>query len=107
MKPILTVCAEAMPAQNASAAAAPNLSNFIVILLLESGRHSNTMVSMRYGRQQAKEYAREHLRGIWAATLTPFGADLRVDEAGWRRNVRHWYRDLGIRGLFVNGKQGE
>jgi len=62
---------------------------------------------MRYGRAEAKAYAREHLRGIWAATLTPFAQDLSVDEAGWRANVRHWYRDLGIRGLFVNGKQGE
>jgi len=55
----------------------------------------------------AKDHAREHLRGIWAATLTPFRPDLSLDEAGWRRNLRHWYRDLGIRGLFVNGKQGE
>jgi len=55
----------------------------------------------------AKDHAREHLRGIWAATLTPFRPDLSLDEAGWRQNLRHWYRDLGIRGLFVNGKQGE
>lgn len=32
---------------------------------------------------------------------------MRLDEAGWRANLRHWYRDLGIQGLFVNGKQGE
>src|SRR5439155_6219202 len=62
---------------------------------------------MRYRKADAKAYARAHLRGIWAATLTPFAADLSLDEAGWRRNLRHWYRDLGIRGLFVNGKQGE
>jgi 4-hydroxy-tetrahydrodipicolinate synthase len=62
---------------------------------------------MKYRRKDAKAYAREHLRGIWAATLTPFTPDLRLDEAGWRRNLRHWYRDLGIAGLFVNGKQGE
>ena len=62
---------------------------------------------MKYRRQDAKAYAREHLRGIWAATLTPFSAELRLDEAGWRRNLRHWYRSLGIAGLFVNGKQGE
>ncbi len=62
---------------------------------------------MRYAKREAKAYARENLRGIWAATLTPFAPDLSVDEAGWRANVRHWYRDLGIRGLFVNGKQGE
>ena len=62
---------------------------------------------MKYRRHDAKAYAREHLRGIWAATLTPFQRNLDLDEAGWRRNVRHWYRDLGIAGLFVNGKQGE
>ena len=62
---------------------------------------------MKYQKADAKAYAQEHLRGIWAATLTPFDAQLRLDEAGWRRNLRHWYRDLGIRGLFVNGKQGE
>ena len=62
---------------------------------------------MRYRRHEAKDYARQHLRGIWAATLTPFTPDLQLDEAGWRRNLRHWYRDLGIAGLFVNGKQGE
>ena len=58
-------------------------------------------------RENAKKLAREELRGIWAATLTPFRADLSVDEDGWRRNLRHWYGPLGIRGLFVNGKQGE
>jgi 4-hydroxy-tetrahydrodipicolinate synthase len=62
---------------------------------------------MNYRRKDAKAYAREHLRGIWAAALTPFTPELRLDEAGWRRNLRHWYRDLGIAGLFVNGKQGE
>lgn len=61
----------------------------------------------KYDKHDAKAYARQHLRGIWAATLTPFNADLRLDEAGWRANLRHWYRELGIAGLFVNGKQGE
>ena len=61
----------------------------------------------KYARSDAKAYAREHLKGVWAATLTPFGGDLRLDEAGWRANLRHWYRELGIAGLFVNGKQGE
>jgi 4-hydroxy-tetrahydrodipicolinate synthase len=63
---------------------------------------------VKYRKQEAKEYARQNLRGIWAATLTPFTpGELALDENGWRRNLRHWYRDLGIRGLFVNGKQGE
>jgi 4-hydroxy-tetrahydrodipicolinate synthase len=62
---------------------------------------------MKYRKHDAKAYARQHLRGIWAATLTPFTPDLRLDEAGWRKNLHHWYRELGIAGLFVNGKQGE
>ncbi len=62
---------------------------------------------MKYRKQDAKDYARRHLRGIWAATLTPFTADLRLDEDGARRNLRHWVDDLGIDGLFVAGKQGE
>jgi 4-hydroxy-tetrahydrodipicolinate synthase len=62
---------------------------------------------VKYSKTEAKRYAREHLRGVWAATLTPFTSDLRLDEAGWRRNLRHWYRELEISGLFVNGKQGE
>jgi len=62
---------------------------------------------MKYRRKDAKAYAREHLRGIWAAALTPFTPELRLDYIGWRRNLRHWYRELGIAWLFVNGKQGE
>jgi 4-hydroxy-tetrahydrodipicolinate synthase len=62
---------------------------------------------MTQAQSEAKSRARARLRGIWAATLTPFAPDLSVDEAGWRRNLRHWYGPLGIKGLFVNGKQGE
>lgn len=47
------------------------------------------------------------MKGIWAAALTPFAPDLSVDEAGLRRNIRHWTRVLGIDGLFISGKQGE
>src|ERR1051326_4862899 len=107
MKPILTVCADAAKTEKPSSAAAMNRIVFISSLLLRVGRHSNTMIPVRYRRSEAKEYARANLRGVWAATLTPFAADLSLDEAGWGRNLRHWYRDLGIRGLFVNGKQGE
>ncbi|GAB4188200.1 MAG: 4-hydroxy-tetrahydrodipicolinate synthase [Thalassobaculales bacterium] len=62
---------------------------------------------MRYAKKDAKDYARRHLRGLWAATLTPFAPDLSLDEDGFRRNLRHWVDDLGIAGLFVGGKQGE
>jgi 4-hydroxy-tetrahydrodipicolinate synthase len=62
---------------------------------------------MRYRRSEAKDYARAHFKGIWAAALTPFASDGSLDEAGLRKNFRHWVDDLGIDGVFVSGKQGE
>ena len=62
---------------------------------------------MKYRRRDAKEYARAHFKGIWAAALTPFAPDLAIDEAGLRKNFRHWVDGLGIDGVFVSGKQGE
>jgi 4-hydroxy-tetrahydrodipicolinate synthase len=62
---------------------------------------------MKYRRAEAKDYARARMKGIWAAALMPFAPDLSVDEAGFRRNLRHWVDDLGIDGVFVAGKQSE
>src|SRR5215470_6339776 len=62
---------------------------------------------MNFTRTNAKAHARAHLKGIWAAALTPFQLDGAIDEAGFRRNLRHWVDDLGIDGVFVSGKQGE
>lgn len=62
---------------------------------------------MKYSRHDAKDYARENMRGIWAAALNPFNADLSLNEAGLRANIRHWVDDLDIAGLFIAGKQGE
>lgn len=62
---------------------------------------------MKYSRLDAKDYAREHMRGIWAAALNPFNADFSLNEQGLRANIRHWVDDLDIQGLFIAGKQGE
>lgn len=62
---------------------------------------------MNYTKSEAKEYAQEHFRGIFAAGMTPFKAEGSTDEEGLRKNLRHWVDDLKIAGLFVNGKQGE
>ena len=62
---------------------------------------------MQYRKSDAKAYSRANFRGIWAAALTPFTPDLAIDEAGLRRNLRHWADDLGIDGVFIGGKQGE
>jgi 4-hydroxy-tetrahydrodipicolinate synthase len=62
---------------------------------------------MKYRKHDAKEYARTHMKGIWAAALVPFAPDLSINEAGFRSNLRHWIGDLGIDGVFVAGKQSE
>ena len=62
---------------------------------------------MKYTKKEAKEYAFKFMKGIWAATLTPFLEDHSFDERGFRSNLRHWIDDLGIDGFFVSGKQGE
>ena len=61
----------------------------------------------KYSKTEAKEFAQENFRGIFAATMTPFSPDGTADEEGLRSNLRHWIDDLDISGLFVNGKQGE
>jgi 4-hydroxy-tetrahydrodipicolinate synthase len=62
---------------------------------------------MRHSRLDAKDHAREHMRGIWAAALMPFRADLSMEAEGFKANLRHWVDDLGVDGVFVSGKQGE
>jgi len=62
---------------------------------------------MNYSRGDAKSHAKATMTGVWAAALMPFTQDGRLDEDGFRENVRHWTEDLGIQGLFISGKQGE
>lgn len=62
---------------------------------------------MKYKKSEAKEYSRENMKGIWAAALNPMLPDFSLDEQGLRHNIRHWIDDLGIRGFFIAGKQGE
>lgn len=62
---------------------------------------------MKYRKSEAKEYARQHFKGIWAANLTPFDENLKLDEPAYRANLRHWLETLKLGGLFIAGKQGE
>lgn len=62
---------------------------------------------MKYTRKDAKSHAFAHMKGIWAAALMPFRADLSIDEVGFIRNMNHWIDDLKIDGFFIAGKQGE
>ena len=62
---------------------------------------------MKYKKTEAKEYAREHMRGVWAANLSTFDTALKLDEQAMRANLRHWITTLGLGGLFIAGKQAE
>lgn len=63
---------------------------------------------MKYRKADAKAYAKEHFKGVWAATMSPFTpGSLAFDEPGFRANLQHWIRTLKLGGLFVSGKQGE
>jgi 4-hydroxy-tetrahydrodipicolinate synthase len=62
---------------------------------------------MRYEKRQAKQYARENMRGIWAAIMTPFKANGDIDEPEMRRNVRYYVDQLKIDGIFCGGLVGE
>jgi 4-hydroxy-tetrahydrodipicolinate synthase len=65
------------------------------------------MKPMKYSKLDAKDYARQNMKGIWAAALNPFNEDFSLNEAGLRQNLCHWVDDLDIQGLFIAGKQGE
>ncbi len=62
---------------------------------------------MKYNKNEAKEYSRENMKGIWAAALNPMTPDFAIDEPGLLRNINHWIEDLKIQGFFIAGKQGE
>lgn len=60
----------------------------------------------RYKKHEAKEWAREHLRGQWSTLLTPFTSEDKVDEQALRHNMRH-IRKLGTRGVGCTWGMGE
>ncbi len=62
---------------------------------------------MKYRKAEAKAAARAQFRGLWAAITTPFTPDNRIDEAGLRRNMRHFTDVLHVEGIFCTGTMGE
>ncbi len=59
-----------------------------------------------YSKSEAREWARETLRGQWTTLMTPFTPDDEIDEEGLRRNIRH-IRSLGTRGSGCTWGMGE
>lgn len=60
----------------------------------------------RYAKREAKEWARENLRGQFSTLITPFTPQDELDEAGLRKNIRH-IRSLGTRGAGCSWNMGE
>ena len=62
---------------------------------------------MKYrNKREAKEYAKKNMRGAWGAFTTPFTPDLKIDEDGFRHNIRHCV-EIGVKGMFFNGFMNE
>ena len=62
---------------------------------------------MKYRKNEAKEYAREKLKGVWTALPTVFTEDDKVDDEGNRFNIEHCISDLKIEGHYCLGNVGE
>lgn len=67
---------------------------------MQNGRH------LKYSRQEAKAYAREKIRGIFCAFVLPETPDHEIDEAGLRRDLRHYIDVIKVGGLYVHGFYG-
>ena len=60
----------------------------------------------KYTRDEAKDFAKEHVRGIFSAFCLPETPDGKIDEPGLRRDVRHYLDVIGASGLYVHGFYG-
>jgi 4-hydroxy-tetrahydrodipicolinate synthase len=56
-----------------------------------------------YGKHEAKQVARERLRGMVTAICLPVDREGEIDEAGLRHDVRYCLDVLRSKGLYVNG----
>lgn len=61
---------------------------------------------MKYSRDEAKEYAKEKLRGVFSAFCLPETVDGEIDEAGLRRDIRYYVDTIRSGGLYVHGFYG-
>ena len=62
---------------------------------------------MKYRKNEAKEYAKKMLHGVWTALPTVFTRDDRVDEAGNAANLEHCISKLKLAGHYCLGNVGE
>jgi 4-hydroxy-tetrahydrodipicolinate synthase len=62
---------------------------------------------MKYRKNEAKEYARTVLKGVWTALPYNFTADDRLDEKGIAFNLEHSISQLKIAGHYCSGNVAE
>ena len=62
---------------------------------------------MKYRKNEAKEYARKTLHGVWTALPTIFTRDDRVDDAANAANLEHCISKLNLAGHYCLGNVGE
>jgi 4-hydroxy-tetrahydrodipicolinate synthase len=56
-----------------------------------------------YQASEAKEYAKEKLQGIFSAFCLPEREDGTLDEAGLRKDIRHYVDVIQSSGLYIHG----
>ena len=62
---------------------------------------------MKYRKNEAKEYAKKMLHGVWTALPTVFTKDDRVDDAANASNLEHCISKLNLAGHYCLGNVGE
>ena len=82
----------------------PRIALFAMLLRLPN-HHAEPV--MKYRKNEAKEYAKKMLHGVWTALPTIFTRDDRVDEAGNAANLEHCISKLNLAGHYCLGNVGE
>ena len=59
-------------------------------------------MELEYTRKDAKDWAKEKIKGFYMCPVTPVGDDLKVNEKGLRENIEAFI-GMGIEGLVVGG----
>ena len=62
---------------------------------------------MKYRRNEAKEYAKTALKGVWTALPTNFTDDDRLDEAATAANLDYCISKLELEGHYCIGNVSE
>src|SRR5262245_65516644 len=62
---------------------------------------------MKYRKNEAKEYAKKVLHGVWTALPTSFTRDDKLDEAGIAANLEHCITKLNLARHYSIGNVGE